>query len=91
MLSFLNFGAKWTLILPAIGLAYVMAFGQPVTEMPYGLQEPLELFANGIAVAVDTLPMMEVLFDIMIWGIQIKLLLISIEIFKWVVSLFMSN
>jgi len=91
MLSFLNFGAKWTILLPAIGVAFVLLVGHPITEMPYGLQEPLELLANGIAVAVDTLPMMEVIFDIMIWGIQIKILLLTIEILKWVISLFTSN
>jgi len=91
MFSWFNFGAKFIIVLPAIFIVWELLVGATVTELPYGLQPALETFANGIALAVDTLPMMEVIFDIMIMGVQIKLLLLTIEIFKWVVSLFTSN
>jgi len=95
MLDFLKFGAKFTVLIPLIIvsiefiLSQTMGISIQVTEMPFGMQEPLEFFANGLATIVDTMPWFEVILDIMIWGVQLKLLFMAINLVKYVISLFL--
>jgi len=94
MLDFLKLGVKFTTLIPLIVITtgYVLhstlGIDIAVTEMPFGMQEPLEFFANGLATIVDTMPWFEVILDIMIWGVQLKLLFMTINLIKYVVSLF---
>jgi uncharacterized membrane protein len=90
MLSFLNFGAKFVLLVPAIVLVWTIVIGGPVTEMPFGVQDELQFFSNMLAMVVDILPFMDVVFNVIIWGIQIKLVLLGVELFKFVLSLILN-
>jgi len=95
MLDFLKIGAKFTILIPLILLSIEYILTQTlgisiqVTEMPFGIQEPLEFFANGLATIVDTMPWFEVILDVMIWGVQLKLLFMTINLLKYVLSLFL--
>jgi len=99
MLAFLNIGARFTVLIPLIVISWSLImglgeedvlFGGVITEMPFGLQDSLQFFANTIAVIVYTMPWFEVIFDIMLWGVQIKLLLMSVSLFRWIISLFVN-
>jgi len=90
MLAFLNFGARFTVLIPLIVVTWSLLIGGTVTEMPFGLQESLQYFADTIAVIVDTMPWMEVILDIMLWGLQIKMVLMFVGLLKWVISLFVN-
>jgi len=100
MLSFLNIPIKFVWLVPAIILGWTLLIGGPVTDLDLSfpftdielpLQEPLQMFADTIASLVTVLPFMEVIFNVFVWGIQIKLMLIIVDIIWRVVGMFIQS
>jgi len=107
MLAFLNIGLKAAFLIPAISVLWSILIGGPVTSLDISvpftgnglsgsgtiipLQAPITLLANTIATIVVVLPFMAPLFNIFIWGLQVKLALLVISIFQWILGLFIQN
>jgi len=87
MLGFLNFGKIFVFLIPALVIGWTLAIGGPVSEMPFGIQGPLEIFADKIASLIAIFPWLEIVFDIFIYGLQIKIILLSLEIIKFVIGI----
>lgn len=91
MLAFLNISAKYVFLIPIIVIVWTLLIGGPVTEMPFGTQEALDVIANGIANVIHIMPFMDVVFDVIIWGVQIKVMLMIINILKFILDLFVQS
>lgn len=89
--NLLNTGIILGIFLPLIVLVWTYAIGGPVTTLPYGIHEPVRFFAETIHGIVNTLPWMEVIFDIIRWGLQIKIMLLAYEIFRWIIGIVRGN
>jgi len=87
-LNFLSIPAKYVLLLPAITIAWTILIGGPVTELPFGMQEPLEFFANQLAMIRDFMPWMEVIFQVFLIGVQVKLFMLTADIIFRVIGIF---
>jgi len=85
--SLLNTGIILGIFIPLLVVIWTYTIGGPVTTMPFGTHEAIQFFAETIHGIVNTLPWMEVIFDIIRWGLQIKLILIGYELFRWIIGL----
>jgi len=47
----------------------------PVTELPWGLQQPLEVFANMFNVIANTMPWMATVLNVILIGMFVKIAL----------------
>jgi len=90
-ISFLNFPLKVAFVIPAIVICWTILIGGPVTEMPFGLQEPLQFIADAIATIVHVMPWMDPIVTIFIMGIQVKIMFIIVSVIQWIVSIFVQN
>jgi len=63
------------------------AAGQTVvTELPYGMQEAVDLFAYSMHSIVQVLPMLEIMYTLFFWGIGVKIALLSIQFVMWILE-----
>jgi len=89
--AILNLGIKFAILFPAVVFGWTLLIGGPVTEMPFGLEEPVQLMASSIAFIIHIMPWMEIVLDIMIYGLQFKLMIILIEVMRWLLSMLVQN
>jgi len=90
-LSWLNLGTKFTLIIPMVIVLWTVVIGGPVTEMPFDTQNALQLFANTIHSAIDIMPFLDPMWNVLLWGIQIKIFVLSVQVIQFVIGLFLNN
>jgi hypothetical protein len=99
MSSFLT-PLKFTIIIPIIVVVWTIIIGGPVedlnlslpfTDQTLNLQEPLEYFSNVIATVVDVMPWMEIIFNIIVYGIIIKFILVIVDLFWRLIGFFFSQ
>jgi len=97
MLSFLKIPIKFVLLFPAVVLAWTLVIGGPVTDLnlslPFmegslDLQTPLELIADTMASLIAIMPWLEPMYQVLVWGLQIKVVLILVDIIWKVLSIF---
>jgi len=77
---------KWGVVSGLVLLLYSF-IGDPVVSMPFGLQEPLEFFSSTLHGVIEFMPWFEVPFNLILVGLSIKMVLITIALFKWLMSL----
>jgi len=88
MFAVFNLPVKIAFFLPAIVLGWTLLIGGPVTEMPFGLEEPLQLVADILATIISTLPWMEPVIWVFMMGLQVKLMFIAVNIIQWLTNIF---
>jgi len=86
----MSVGAKFVFLVPLIVISWTLLIGGPVDELPFGAQTPVNAFAYVVSQLIVVAPWLEVIYDIIIAGIQIKIMLMVVEIFKWVISVYMA-
>lgn len=98
-MTIFNSGFKVIIVLPAVvgvwtalagGLVDDLDFTIPLTDIEIELQNPLEQFANIVATIVDVMPWFEIIYELMLAGIVIKLMLFFFSIFIKVVGILVS-
>jgi len=96
-ISFLSIIPKYLILIPAIVLAWTILIGGtvqdlnidiPFTSTVIDLETPTDILANQIAAIIDMMPFMAIVFSVFIWGLQIKIVLLLIELIWKVLSLF---
>lgn len=53
-------------------LTNAVFFGQSVTELPFGLQEPMETFISGISSITYYMPWMQVIWEVFVLALTVK-------------------
>jgi len=91
MLSFLNVAPKLIILFPIITVTWAVIIGGTVSEMPFGMQPALQMLADSLASLINIMPWLEVVFDVFIYGLQIKLLLLGVQLFQWILGLIVQN
>jgi len=81
-LGSISLGTMTALVVPIIVVVWTIMIGGPVTEMPFGIQPALQMFSNTIHSLIAAMPWLEVIYDFFIWGIQIKILFLVVELQK---------
>lgn len=77
-----------TIVAILIGaLAYVTGAVPQVTELPWGLEEPLSIFMNQINTLITVFPPLEVIWQVFIIALTVKIAVISFEIAWRVITL----
>lgn len=61
-----------TILIAGVIIAFIMAFTEPVTELPYGLEEPAVFLINMFNVIGNTMPWMETILTVFIIGVLVK-------------------
>lgn len=99
-LSFLSIVPKFVLLVPAIVFAWSLLIGGtvqdlnisiPLTSTTIDLQTPTVLLADTIASIINIMPFMEVVFDILLAGLQIKILLVVVQLFFRIIGIFVQT
>jgi len=76
----------WTIVIG--GPVQDLNLSFPFTDRTILLQEPLEIFGDTMASLVSALPWLDTPYTLIIIAIQIKMLLIFVDLFRWIVGLF---
>lgn len=85
-MSAVTYSLKIILILPLVLLIYSY-FGEPVTSLPLGMEEAVTFFSQTVHGVLTLMPWFQTPFDLLIWAITIKIMLLSIGFFRWIISL----
>jgi len=99
-LSFLSIVPKFVLLVPAIVIAWSLLIGGtvqdlnisiPLTDTNIDLQTPTVFFADTIATIISILPFMDVVFQVLLIGIQFKILMIVVSLFFRIIGMFVQS
>jgi len=82
--------AKFVFVIPALIIVWTLLIGGPVQELPFGTQTGLNAFAYVIQQLITVMPWLDVLYNMLIWGIQIYIFLLVVQVFKWILSFYFS-
>jgi len=86
----MSIGTRFVFLIPIIVIAWTILIGGTVTELPFGSQTAINAFAYIVHQIIEVLPWLEIIYDLMIAAIQIKILLMIVELFKWVLSIYLT-
>jgi len=67
-------------------LLITVPFGGIISELPFGMQPIVDLFAGALQSAFVVAPFMEVPFTLIMWAIGIKIALVSIGYIMWIIE-----
>jgi len=73
-------------ILLAIGFGIILwaVMGDPITELPFGMQEPMQVFINNLVIAYNVFPPLETVMIVLSIALTVK---VSMFVFKLVIQL----
>jgi len=58
-----------------------------VTELPFGMEEPLSVFISQINIIISVFPPMAVVWNVILIGISVKLTLVTLQV-TWAILKF---
>lgn len=75
---------RLVVFLPAIVLAWSLIIGGPVTEMPFGIQPPLDFFSSTVHGIIDFMPWLQAPLNVMLWALLVKGFILAFDAIKFV-------
>jgi len=61
-------------------------FGGTVTQLPFGMQPAVDLFAGTLNSVFAVAPFVEVPFALIMWAIGIKIALVFLQFVMWIIE-----
>jgi len=78
---------KWLGIISVVATVLGLFF-EPVTELPLGIDEALTFFVGTITGLISVMPWLEIVWQILLLGLSIKILLFTWHWIKYIIDLF---
>jgi len=70
-----------SIVIAGFIIGFLIAYTEPVTELPYGMEEPMLFLVNTFNIIANTMPWMSTILTVFIIGLLVKVGLFILDKF----------